>query len=118
MTISFLGLAKMLNERGIKAITPSALSTPSGVNSFTPTATPCNSPDGSPNESRSSSPAPVPYKTLKLPGILGTGADLLRRTIIGEDKAARTGATKRSKLALSRTEKKVRLKIFKINIIF
>lgn len=90
----------MLNERGIKAVTPSALSTPSGINSFTPTATPCNSPDGSPNQSRSTSP--IPYRSLKLPGILGTGADLLRRTIIGEEKTRTRG-----KLSLSRTDKKV-----------
>lgn len=38
-----LGLASMLNERGIKAVTPSALNTPAGPN-FTPTVTPCNSP--------------------------------------------------------------------------
>ncbi|XP_044755678.1 trafficking kinesin-binding protein milt isoform X2 [Coccinella septempunctata] len=50
------GLAKMLNERGIKAVTPSAINSPSGPNSFTPTATPCNSPDASPDPSRSSSP--------------------------------------------------------------
>lgn len=52
------GLAKMLNERGIKAVTPSAVNTPAGPNSFTPTATPCNSPLGSPDRSRSSSPEP------------------------------------------------------------
>lgn len=37
------GLASMLNERGIKAVTPSALNTPAGPN-FSPTITPCNSP--------------------------------------------------------------------------
>lgn len=52
------GLAKVLNERGIKAVTPSAVSTPSGPNSFTPTATPCNSPDFTPTHSRSASPEP------------------------------------------------------------
>lgn len=35
----------MLNERGIQAITPSCLNTPSGPN-FSPTVTPCNSPEG------------------------------------------------------------------------
>lgn len=38
-----LGLASMLNERGIKAVTPSALNTPAGPN-YSPTVTPCNSP--------------------------------------------------------------------------
>lgn len=33
----------MLNERGIKAVTPSALNTPAGQN-HSPTVTPCNSP--------------------------------------------------------------------------
>lgn len=94
----------MLNERGIKAVTPSALSTPSGINSFTPTATPCNSPDGTPPPSRSSSPPP--YSPLRLPGILGTGAELLRRTISGEDRALKArGRSKRSNVALSRTDK-------------
>lgn len=37
------GLASMLNERGIKAVTPSALNTPAGQN-HSPTVTPCNSP--------------------------------------------------------------------------
>lgn len=48
-----MGLASVLNERGIKAVTPSALNTPSGQN-FSPTVTPCNSPiEGN---SRSTSP--------------------------------------------------------------
>ena len=34
----------MLNERGISAVTPSCLNTPSGPN-FSPTLTPCNSPE-------------------------------------------------------------------------
>lgn len=38
-----MGLASMLNERGIKAVTPSALNTPAGPN-YSPTVTPCNSP--------------------------------------------------------------------------
>lgn len=33
----------MLNERGIMAVTPSALNTPAGPN-YSPTVTPCNSP--------------------------------------------------------------------------
>lgn len=39
-----MGLASVLNERGIKAITPSCLNTPTGQN-FSPTITPCNSPE-------------------------------------------------------------------------
>ncbi|KAM7353475.1 trafficking kinesin-binding protein milt isoform 3-T3 [Cochliomyia hominivorax] len=70
-----LGLASMLNERGIKAVTPSALNTPAGPN-FSPTVTPCNSPEGSPM--RPSSPEP-------LFGLLSSGADLIRRKLIGGD---------------------------------
>ncbi|KQS70669.1 trafficking kinesin-binding protein milt isoform X3 [Drosophila erecta] len=69
-----LGLAGMLNERGIKAVTPSALNTPAGPN-FTPTVTPCNSPEGSPP--RAQSPEP-------LFGLLSSGADLIRRKIVGD----------------------------------
>lgn len=62
-------LASMLNERGIRAITPSALATPM----FSTTATPCNSPygspGGSPDRSRSPSPSDSPYShPFGLPG--------------------------------------------------
>ncbi|XP_064539159.1 trafficking kinesin-binding protein milt isoform X2 [Drosophila montana] len=68
-----LGLAGMLNERGIKAVTPSALNTPAGPN-FSPTVTPCNSPEGSPP--RAQSPEP-------LFGLLSSGADLIKRKLVG-----------------------------------
>lgn len=98
-----LGLAKLLNERGIKAVTPSAVATPCGDRSFTPTATPCNSPDGTPP---SSPPAtPPPYNPLKL-GFLSSGADLLRRTFSGESDRATARKAKRSKMALSRSDRK------------
>ncbi|XP_023716170.1 trafficking kinesin-binding protein milt isoform X5 [Cryptotermes secundus] len=102
-----LGLAKMLNERGIKAVTPSAVATPCGDRSFTPTATPCNSPDGTPPPSPP--PSPPPYNPLKFPGFLTSGADLLRRKLTGDDErqAMKThGKNKRSKMALSRSERK------------
>lgn len=67
-----MGLASMLNERGIKAVTPSALNTPSGVN-YSPTVTPCNSPEGRP-----SSPEPQ-----TLANLLTSGADLLRKKFSG-----------------------------------
>ncbi|XP_068150574.1 trafficking kinesin-binding protein milt isoform X2 [Drosophila tropicalis] len=70
-----LGLAGMLNERGIKAVTPSALNTPAGPN-YSPTVTPCNSPEGSPP--RGQSPEP-------LFGLLSSGADLIRRKLVGSD---------------------------------
>lgn len=68
-----LGLAGMLNERGIKAVTPSALNTPAGPN-YSPTVTPCNSPEGSPP--RAQSPEP-------LFGLLSSGADLIKRKLVG-----------------------------------
>ncbi|XP_069689119.1 trafficking kinesin-binding protein milt isoform X3 [Periplaneta americana] len=102
-----LGLAKMLNERGIKAVTPSAVATPCGDRSFSPTATPCNSPDGTPPSSPP--PSPPPFNPLKFPGFLSSGADLLRRTLTGDyDRQALKAhsKTKRSKMALSRSERK------------
>ncbi|XP_043512354.1 trafficking kinesin-binding protein milt isoform X2 [Frieseomelitta varia] len=92
-----LGLAKMLNERGIKAVTPSSSLTPSEDRNYTPTATPCNSPDASPPESRSSSPTPESGLSL---GLLSTGAELLKRTFGGETE------TKRKRPVLSRSDKK------------
>ncbi|XP_017795323.1 PREDICTED: trafficking kinesin-binding protein milt [Habropoda laboriosa] len=91
-----LGLAKMLNERGIKAVTPSSVRTPSGERNFTPTATPCNSPDASPPESRSSSPTRESGPL----GLLSSGAELLKRTFGGETEV------KRKRTVLSRSDKK------------
>uniref|UniRef100_A0AAG5DHQ9 Trafficking kinesin-binding protein milt n=2 Tax=Anopheles atroparvus TaxID=41427 RepID=A0AAG5DHQ9_ANOAO len=100
-----LGLASMLNERGIKAVTPSALNTPAGPN-FSPTVTPCNSPDGSPT--RSMSPEPP-----LLSGLLASGADILRKRFAtstsnsSSDPADRPSRViSRNKVALSRLEKK------------
>lgn len=92
-----LGLAKMLNERGIKAASPSSL-TPSGERNYTPTATPCNSPDASPPDSRSSTPTPEGGLSL---GLLSSGAELLKRTFGGETQQA-----KRKRPELSRSDKK------------
>ncbi|KAK4875165.1 hypothetical protein RN001_011587 [Aquatica leii] len=79
------GLARMLNERGIKAVTPSAFNTPCGVNSFTPTATPCNSPDGSPPLTRSTSPEP--YEAFSIPQlILSSVPQFLQQTVVGGTK--------------------------------
>ncbi|XP_066245170.1 trafficking kinesin-binding protein milt isoform X1 [Euwallacea similis] len=76
-----LGLAKMLNERGIKAVTPSAYNTPSGINSFTPTATPHNSPDGSPLSTRAGSPEP--YEAFSLPQLLLSSVPQFLRDTVG-----------------------------------
>ena len=51
-----MGLASVLNERGIKAVTPSCLNTPTGQN-FSPTVTPCNSPEST-SPTRPLSPEP------------------------------------------------------------
>lgn len=103
-----LGLASMLNERGIKAVTPSALNTPAGPN-FSPTVTPCNSPEGSPT--RSMSPEPP-----LLSGLLASGADILRKKFAVASSSPSSGGpsemerpsrlTARNKLALTRLEKK------------
>ncbi|CAH1977066.1 unnamed protein product [Acanthoscelides obtectus] len=63
------GLAKVLNERGIKAVTPSCVATPAV---FSPTATPCNSPDFTPSISRSGSPEPEEEGELSLRRLLGS----------------------------------------------
>ncbi|XP_055549600.1 trafficking kinesin-binding protein milt isoform X3 [Wyeomyia smithii] len=92
-----LGLASMLNERGIKAVTPSALNTPAGPN-FSPTVTPCNSPEGSPTR-------PMSPEVPLLGGLLASGADILRKRFAGEvERPSRL--TARNKLALTRLEKK------------
>lgn len=98
-----LGLAKMLNERGIKAVTPSCVATPSGERNFTPTATPCNSPDGTPPPSRSSSPPP--YSSPFRLGLFSSGAELLKRTF-GSEEPVPVRKSKRSKPQLSRSDKK------------
>ncbi|XP_057669700.1 trafficking kinesin-binding protein milt isoform X2 [Diorhabda carinulata] len=76
-----MGLAKMLNERGIKAVTPSCVPTPSGPNSFTPTATPHNSPDSSPMSTRPGSPEP--YEELSLPQLILSSVPTFLRDTIG-----------------------------------
>ncbi|XP_030377220.1 trafficking kinesin-binding protein milt isoform X2 [Scaptodrosophila lebanonensis] len=96
-----LGLASMLNERGIKAVTPSALNTPAGPN-YSPTVTPCNSPEGSPP--RAESPEP-------LFALLSSGADLIRRKLVGspssEGHLQRTlNKQQQQKVMLSRLERR------------
>jgi trafficking kinesin-binding protein 1 len=87
------GLAKILNERGIKAATPSAFSTPCGANSFTPTATPCNSPDGSPTRSRCQSPEPFSIPQL----ILSSVPQFIKDTVVGGGAKKKMIKSKRSK---------------------
>ncbi|KAH8273605.1 hypothetical protein KR018_003988 [Drosophila ironensis] len=94
-----LGLAGMLNERGIKAVTPSALNTPAGPN-YSPTVTPCNSPEGSPP--RAQSPEP-------LFGLLSSGADLIRRKIVGDQQQKQRGSLSKQqqqKIMLSHLERR------------
>ncbi|KAL0107522.1 hypothetical protein PUN28_014681 [Cardiocondyla obscurior] len=100
-----LGLAKMLNERGIKAVTPSCIGTPTDERNFSPTATPCNSPDASLSPTRSSSPSPESAASLTL-GLLSTGAELLRRTFSYEPSAPVQAKKKRPKSTISRSDKK------------
>lgn len=106
-----LGLAKMLNERGIKAVTPSALSTPSGINSFTPTATPHNSPDRSPCSTREGSPEPP--DVFSLPQLLLSSMPQFLRDTVGGGGASK--AAKRRARAEKQRESLVG-KIEKIGI--
>ncbi|XP_008467540.1 trafficking kinesin-binding protein milt-like, partial [Diaphorina citri] len=96
-----LSLAKVLHEKGIQAATPSTLVTPN----YTPTATPCNSPersrDSSPTrEVASSSPSTSSssmYSPFGLPGYLvASGAELLRRALVGP--MTREGGRRRAPL--------------------
>ena len=102
-----LSLAKMLNERGIKAVTPSCVASPNEEKNFSPTATPCNSPDGSPNQSRSASPSPT-SSSLSF-GLFTTGAEMLKRTFGSETATPIPTASqkrRRNKNPLSRSDKK------------
>lgn len=86
-------------------MTPSAFNTPSGLNSFSPTATPCNSPDGTPPPSRSSSPEP--YEEFSLPHLILSSVPFLKQTVGygAKKKVPFAKSQKRSKI-----EKEVRLK--------
>ncbi|XP_049823979.1 trafficking kinesin-binding protein milt isoform X3 [Aethina tumida] len=88
------GLAKMLNERGIKAATPSAFNTPCGVNSFTPTATPHNSPDGTPCSTRCGSPEP--FEGFSLPQLILSSVPQFLRDTVGGGGGVSTGAKKKT----------------------
>ncbi|KAL1497309.1 hypothetical protein ABEB36_008294 [Hypothenemus hampei] len=105
-----LGLAKMLNERGIKAVTPSALNTPSGTNSFSPTATPHNSPDGSPMSTRPSSPEP--YEAFSLPQLLLSSMPQFLRATVGA--ASNNKISLKSKRRSSRQEEQAESLVGKI----
>jgi trafficking kinesin-binding protein 1 len=91
------GLASMLNERGIKAVTPSCLNTPSGAN-FSPTVTPCNSPTGT-----HSPPEPHDADT-SLTSFLTSSAGAIRKKITGHD----------PERAASRLEKKAKLRSIRL----
>lgn len=83
---------------GIKAVTPSAMNSPTGSNSFTPTATPCNSPDATPDHSRSTSPErPEAFSLPQL--ILSSVPQFLRDSMGG-------GAKRKTSFRSSRRGKK------------
>lgn len=65
----------MLNERGISAVTPSCLNTPCGPN-FSPTLTPCNSP-----ECQSPTLQSQEAHTVSLTSFLSSSAGLLKKKI-------------------------------------
>ncbi|BES97301.1 HAP1 N-terminal conserved region [Nesidiocoris tenuis] len=101
-------LARLLAERGIKAATPSTLGTPA----YTPTATPCNSPD------RPSSPVPDEdsHTSLGLPGFLmSSGAELLWKTLGSALKSPTPPKTaQKPSKALMRPDKKAALTGFRL----
>lgn len=92
------GLASMLNERGIKAVTPSCLNTPSGAN-YSPTVTPCNSPTGT-----HSPPSELQDTETSLTSFLTSSAGMLRKKITGHD----------AERAASRLEKKAKIRSIRL----
>lgn len=97
------GLASMLNERGIKAVTPSCLNTPAGVN-FSPTVTPCNSPTGS---GRTSPTHHQQDSETSLTSFLTSSAGILRKKITGHD-------AERSLKAANLLEKKAKMRSIRL----
>ncbi|KAG5892244.1 hypothetical protein JTB14_014614 [Gonioctena quinquepunctata] len=97
-----LGLAKMLNERGIKAVTPSCVNTPCGANSFTPTATPFNSPDSTRSSSRCGSPEP--YQEFSFPQLILSSVPHFLRDTIGGGAKKKTALAKKKKAEPEKTE--------------
>lgn len=95
------GLASMLNERGIKAVTPSCLNTPCGAN-FSPTVTPCNSPTGS-----SSPTEPHQATETSLTSFLTSSAGILRKKITGHE-------PERSAKAASILERKAKIRSIRL----
>jgi trafficking kinesin-binding protein 1 len=93
-----VGLASMLNERGIKAVTPSCLNTPHGVN-YSPTVTPCNSPTGSSSPTRE-----FEESETSLTSYLTSSAGILRRKITGHETESQNKAT-------SAQEKKAKIRL-------
>ena len=73
----------MLNERGISAVTPSCLNTPSGPN-FSPTLTPCNSP-----ECQSPTLQSQEAHTVSLTSFLSSSAGLLKKKITRQNNTSK-----------------------------
>nr|CAD7264909.1 unnamed protein product [Timema shepardi] len=102
-TITFsttLGLAKLLNERGIKAVTPSAVSTPCRGPQLYPHGHPLQ------QSGWHATPFSAPVATTLQLSQVSHGADLLRRTLIGEGDRVKARKIKRNKMALSRSDRK------------
>lgn len=97
----------MLNERGIQAITPSCLNTPTGQN-YSPTVTPCNSPEGgSPTHSSNRHHEPV-----SITSFLSSSAGLLKKKITGSSSSTHNSHTSDSNKAI--LEKKAKLRSIKL----
>ncbi|XP_014232569.1 trafficking kinesin-binding protein milt isoform X2 [Trichogramma pretiosum] len=80
-----------VDNSAFNSATPNAANT-----SFTPTTTPCNSPDISPSSSRSSSPTPT-NSTSSTFGLFFTGAEILKRTLVGDRKKPDSQLPRRSR---------------------
>jgi hypothetical protein len=99
------GLASMLNERGIQAITPSCLNTPTTQN-FSPTITPCNSPEGgTPSNHHHNHNEPV-----SITSFLTSSAGLLKKKITGSSHHEYSASEKAAIIL----EKKAKLRSIKL----
>jgi hypothetical protein len=90
----------MLNERGIQAITLSCLNTPTGQN-FSPTVTPCNSPEGG-------SPTHTSNQPVSITSFLSSSAGLLKK-ITGSSSSHSQSESEKAML-----EKKAKLRSIKL----
>lgn len=98
----------MLNERGIQAVTPSVLNTPVGPN-FSPTVTPCNSPEcHSPTfESQQA------HQSVSITSFLTSSAGLLKKKITGQANRSNSSNSDKAAIILEKKMKQRTINLLK-----